>query len=1220
MFGHDFAQTIQELKKYVIKYGEQAFSPYFNAIHWEQDANGDISLSKVELKTEQPDEFIAGLNDLYSAELKEEVFPVANVKDTVIDYFHRLHSSTVIAGNVGDYLELHFCLYIPLYEPELWKQAEMLTNWLKSLKLPLHIDLAGFAADLANVICPDDENNAQKRLEREKQAKEVIRAIVKYRKENQGNIYHFLVMQNMQTGGISLDLSSESFVRVIGEFAMICVENYQSIFGIMPPESDLQSFGLSVLQFDKYYFIEYLLHKAYLFSMEREGVHEEEVDINMAFNKSKTVLQDRIHLLSEFFKKEVLPRLDRKQDEAHIVEELAPLLSAKLNEIETDCDEFINDKSMSISAKRAILTAILGHDDELFVNTIFDDNTPILDDLDTEAMNVFIAANNALLIPSKENEEYIDEMSNQAILSKDKKPVVYPLSEMKKLHNEMQKRVGYIRELEKQLERLETQIGNISESKKCLIEDGFFVIGDNKYRLLPPVIEEPLTETYIAHTTNIQSVDLRNYFNNIKNQGQQGSCLAFALTSIYEYILKNNNVNEIDLSEAFLYYNSRKKVGEENEDNGSRLLYAIDSLAEYGICLERMCQYNENIFNLKPDEDAYEDALQRRVKKALNINGNIDDIKSALSDGYPVAVSLGIYPSFGGNGLGFVSLPSEEEIAKADSTSNYRHAMVITGYDDDKKFFVVRNSWGTDFGDNGYCYIPYSYITHEKLFHWACIISEVDVYTAAVRKTKSMLKFDETDTNIRIAIRKNLISEEKHLLKTNENDYKLLRLDYEILKQSLKNPNNQSKLRQATKKRIAREIETLEEKREKVKLEKYRQLDEFDKRTRKTGIKLSLIAVSVVVFVFLMANAVGSVVQKQAHDRAEKEANEFVQNYVDSVRQSVADYYASDTAGNRIANTAIPVFDEEEIKAVASELAQKIEDLYLKEHREKIFKYKLYACLTAVVLVSFLFIYFPYRKQKRKILEQEFDDEMENIAVRKANKEQELAHTSLKMHLSGHLLTKLFELQSTITAKHDAASSFLSNLKTWYSEESKTIQLLNANTQLPFIPLLNNRTLDIFFDNNKQNITEQISLCANIVGFSEHIENKTINREDLIQYKNNIKTQCVEKLKNLITGFNLYSALRHPAKFYYLDVNQSFMSDILPKLDEKSNIFLFDNGAQVINPSKFIFINTLTDDDTWKWKQFFPVYFTVQPDAKPLLSPYKVMVFQLADLSLQQVT
>ena len=38
------------------------------------------------------------------------------------------------------------------------------------------------------------------------------------------------------------------------------------------------------------------------------------------------------------------------------------------------------------------------------------------------------------------------------------------------------------------------------------------------------------------------------------------------------------------------------------------------------------------------------------------------------------------------------------------------HAMLIVGYNDDKQWFIVRNSWGNKWADNGYCYIPYDYI------------------------------------------------------------------------------------------------------------------------------------------------------------------------------------------------------------------------------------------------------------------------------------------------------------------------------------------------------------------------------------------------------------------------------------------------------------------------------------------------------------------------------
>ena len=81
-----------------------------------------------------------------------------------------------------------------------------------------------------------------------------------------------------------------------------------------------------------------------------------------------------------------------------------------------------------------------------------------------------------------------------------------------------------------------------------------------------------------------------------------------------------------------------------------------------------------------------------------------------IINGYPVAISLKIFNSFHATS-GFVRRPTDDEIASADF--GY-HAMVIVGYSDDTKFFVVRNSWGEHFGENGYCYIPYSYICDPK--------------------------------------------------------------------------------------------------------------------------------------------------------------------------------------------------------------------------------------------------------------------------------------------------------------------------------------------------------------------------------------------------------------------------------------------------------------------------------------------------------------------------
>ena len=43
------------------------------------------------------------------------------------------------------------------------------------------------------------------------------------------------------------------------------------------------------------------------------------------------------------------------------------------------------------------------------------------------------------------------------------------------------------------------------------------------------------------------------------------------------------------------------------------------------------------------------------------------------------------------------------------------HAVMAVGYNDDKKVIIVRNSWGVNWGDNGYFYMPYAFITDKNM-------------------------------------------------------------------------------------------------------------------------------------------------------------------------------------------------------------------------------------------------------------------------------------------------------------------------------------------------------------------------------------------------------------------------------------------------------------------------------------------------------------------------
>lgn len=280
----------------------------------------------------------------------------------------------------------------------------------------------------------------------------------------------------------------------------------------------------------------------------------------------------------------------------------------------------------------------------------------------------------------------------------------------------------------------------IGSKKINYIQENYYVYGENKFKLNPDIIEEEISILKLVVVDSIvpivadtvtppppsrrtlilpKSHDLRRNFSSIKNQGSQGSCLAFTLSSIMEYMIKSKKLKAVDLSEAFLYYESRKKAGDQDIDIGSNFLYSLQSLAENGICSEQYMPYSEYDYTTSPSRTAYTDALANKISMASSVNLEIEDLKKVLYNGYPIAISINMYPSFG-NGENFViPFPSKRELSR----NNGMHSMVIVGYNEDKQQFIVRNSWGEDFGDHGYCYIPYDYITDESLTNCAYIIN-----------------------------------------------------------------------------------------------------------------------------------------------------------------------------------------------------------------------------------------------------------------------------------------------------------------------------------------------------------------------------------------------------------------------------------------------------------------------------------------------------------------
>jgi len=207
-------------------------------------------------------------------------------------------------------------------------------------------------------------------------------------------------------------------------------------------------------------------------------------------------------------------------------------------------------------------------------------------------------------------------------------------------------------------------------------------------------------------------VDMRNLMPAVEDQGRFSSCVANALTSAIEFLqLKAGKKHEHNASRMFVYYNARALDNLQNQDGGCMIRSAIKSTVSSGDCRENKWQYTAANLYKKPGFLARWNAQTHLVTDYHRVEpGSTDELKAALTEGYPVVFGTRLYGSFMNVGKdGMVPMPDEA----ADRPVG-QHAMLLCGYN--ATHFMVLNSWGKGWGDNGYCYIPCEYFIKYKDF------------------------------------------------------------------------------------------------------------------------------------------------------------------------------------------------------------------------------------------------------------------------------------------------------------------------------------------------------------------------------------------------------------------------------------------------------------------------------------------------------------------------
>lgn len=1151
LIGQDLKPFTARLGQYILKYGEAGAPSYFTAMCW-QFNEGKTEIKKAVRDDNDSLGFVSTMENVYDTKLEEIKTLTNNNRDLDIQhFFNDLHQSTVTINNPGDESHLLVPLIVPLYDEKACKEAVQIINATTAIQSRYTILLLGLCENLGGVISPTDFRDITAEEEEKKKAlqKQMLDKFAKLKLEK-NTLDQIVVMQNLNSDGFALNLDRDSLLRIVGELALICVEKYNVLF----PQADtfdrehiVSSLGLSVMNLDKYYFTNFLLRRAYLHIMEREEVTTEEVDLNKVATVANDCLKKHKNLFSDFYGEKIIPLLNRNVSQETIIAQTAEPLDQKFKEVSEDLTSYIQDPKYSLPEKQGIIATVLGYDDAFLKGNLFSDNQLTIDNLDEEVASYFIEANNACVhkIPAEdpENEDEIVYGPLGNFCADEDGHVKLPINRLLELRNEIRQSTNYIREKSKDLDEIGSMTLDAENSEKRLTENGFVVEGrlfhfDVKHE------EIKFDETYVPKEVKEKNVSLKEFFTEVKDQGQIGACTVFSIASIFEYILKRYSEEHTDLSESFVYYNVRHKDGKELEDTGCSFQDVIASIGTQGICTEELHPYSHLLSDI-PSNGAYVDAEKRKIKKALNVNIGENDIKAAIQEGYPVAVSLKIFESFNAT-TGFVPCPTEEEMDSADF--GY-HAMVIVGYSDDTKFFLVRNSWGERFGDKGYCYIPYSYICDPELNRMACIVKEVDCsnelkvdITEGGKGNKQTVLFNLADAAIRACVIRNLVTEEQRHLKVMQIEYAKVKMNYELLMQKLGKQSIRQDILDGHREVLAHQIQGLKTKRDYInETERGQALGNHDSSSWK--VKLYTMG-----FMLLLA---------------------IVWGVCSSIYDNIIDWLKNDWC-----------------YIIAGVFA-----------------------LTTVFLVLFWW----WTGSQRRKMEIEYEEMTAELSQRMQKLQRQSDEEKLRMHVAGMVIDRLLTLKASVDKTYQGMKAYVGNLSVWHQEEKKGLDVMEPLVKDPFIPLLSNKQLNIYFEENKEELTDGMHLYEYFKGFK-------LNDDTIIEYKRTLKENVLVHVNKLLENFTIFRHIFGTRDYPFLEKEYASASNLLPVLDTKSVPFSQINRTAGMKPqARFLFVH-IDPEEERIWKATYPQYFNTTPISVNIESVYKIVGLRLQHLTLDEVS
>jgi C1A family cysteine protease len=221
-----------------------------------------------------------------------------------------------------------------------------------------------------------------------------------------------------------------------------------------------------------------------------------------------------------------------------------------------------------------------------------------------------------------------------------------------------------------------------------------------------------------------EACDLRAWCPPVEDQLRLGSCTAHAGVGAIEYYERKCFGKHIDASRLFLYKVTRNLMRQKG-DTGAYLRLTMGAMVLFGVPPEEYWPYSDGqSFDREPPAFCYAFAQNYKTLKYYRHDPPdasradvLARVQTSLAAGHPVVFGFTVYNSIAqAEGTGLIPYPSAKERIEGG------HAVMAAGYDDKKRIvnsygrvetrgaLLIRNSWGPDWGDKGYGWLPYDYV------------------------------------------------------------------------------------------------------------------------------------------------------------------------------------------------------------------------------------------------------------------------------------------------------------------------------------------------------------------------------------------------------------------------------------------------------------------------------------------------------------------------------